>query len=388
MIYLDNAATSFPKPPRVIEEQTRCMRRYCGNPGRGSHALSRAAAEKIYECRGEAAELFGLGKPENVMFTMNTTMALNIVIKGMLQVGDHVLLSDMEHNAVYRPIYKMARAGLISYDIFPTHARDPDATPEMICAEIERLIKPRTKLLICAHASNICSATLPLEQIGLLCRAREIFFAVDAAQSAGHIPIDMERMQIDALCVPGHKGLLGPQGCGMLLLAGDRIPDTLMEGGSGVNSLEGSMPEETPERYEAGTLPTPAIAGLCEGIRAVRRIGVEEIHARECELIEQLKAGLLQLPRVRLYAPHHRGSVLLCNVDGLSSDRVGALLDAEGICVRTGYHCSALGHVTLQTPIGGAVRISAGVFNTPAEIQKILAVMEKICEKAEKGRLP
>ena len=382
MIYLDNAATSFPKPRRVIEEQLRCMRAYCGNPGRGSHALSRAAAEKIYECRTEAAELFGLENPESVMFTMNATMAINTVIKGVLQMGDHVLLSDMEHNAVYRPIYKMARAGLISYDIFPTYANDPSRTASDICAAIEGLIKPRTRMLICAHASNICSASLPIAEIGALCRRHGIFFALDAAQSAGHMPINMERMQIDALCAPGHKGLLGPQGSGLLLLSEAAILDTLMEGGSGVNSLEGSMPDESPERYEAGTLPTPAIAGLCEGIRAVKRIGVENVHEYTCALTASLRERLLQMERVRVYAPHHEGAVLLFHIDGISADRLGEMLDRQGICVRAGYHCSALAHATLQTPNGGAVRISTGFFNTPAEIQRVADVISTICNNA------
>ena len=335
MIYLDNAATSFPKPRRVTEEQARCMRQYCGNPGRGSHVLSRAAAEKIYECRCEAAELFGLGMPENVMFTMNATMAINQVIKGCLRMGDHVLLSDMEHNAVYRPIYKMAREGLISYDVFPTYATDPDRTAQKICEGIEKLIKPRTRMLICAHASNICSAALPLAEIGALCRRRGILFAVDAAQSAGHMPIDMQQMQIDALCTPGHKGLMGPQGSGLLLLGEETMLDTLIEGGSGVNSLEGSMPDESPERYEAGTLPTPAIAGLCEGIRSVRRIGVENIHDYTCGLTAFLRAQLSEIPRVKLYAPHHEGAVLLFNVEGITADRLGEASHGFGSRLRS-----------------------------------------------------
>ena len=378
-MYFDNAATSFPKPRRVIDEQARCLRTYCGNPGRGSHALSRAAAEKLYECRSEAAELFALDNPENVIFTMNATMAINTVIKGVLQMGDHVLFSDMEHNAVYRPIYKMARAGLISYDVFPTYATAPTRTAKEICEGIERLIKPRTKMLICAHASNICSATLPIAEIGAICHRHGIFFAVDAAQSAGHIPIHMQEMQIDALCAPGHKGLMGPQGSGLLLLGDGQRIDTLMEGGSGVNSLEGSMPEESPERYEAGTLPTPAIVGLCEGIRALKRIGVEHIHEHTAELIAALRERLSKIERVRLYAPYHKGAVLLFNIDGIPADRVGEMLDRQGICVRAGYHCAALAHASLQTPIGGAVRVSVGCFNAPAEIEKLADAIEALC---------
>ncbi|MBQ7335146.1 MAG: aminotransferase class V-fold PLP-dependent enzyme, partial [Clostridia bacterium] len=246
MIYLDNAATSFPKPWRVTEEQARCMKFYCGNPGRGSHTLAMRAAEKIYECREEAATLFGSPHPENLIFTMNTTLALNTAIKGLLHDGDHVLISDMEHNAVFRPIYKLARERRITYDIFPTYPTAPTRSATQICEGISKRIRPNTRMLICAHASNICSAVLPLEEIGALCRRKKILFVVDAAQSAGHLSIDMERMQIDALCVPGHKGLLGPQGTGILLLGNGIVADTLAEGGSGFNSLDGNMPEEAP----------------------------------------------------------------------------------------------------------------------------------------------
>ncbi len=379
MIYLDHAATSFPKPRHVTDEQARCMRSYCGNAGRGSHTLALLAAEKIYECRTLAAELFSAPSPENVIFTLNTTTAINTVVKGILRTGDHVLLSDMEHNSVLRPILGLARRGLISYDVFRTYPTQNNRTPTELCREIEALIKPRTKLLICAHASNICSATLPIEAIGELCRRRHILFAVDAAQSAGHLPIDMERMGIDALCLPGHKGLLGPQGTGMLLLGEGVRLDTLVEGGSGVHSLDPEMPEESPERYEAGTLPTPAIAGLLEGMREVKRIGVEEIGRHESLWTQALAERLAQIPRVKLYAPHHSGSVLLFNLDGIPADRVGQELNARGICVRTGYHCAPLAHATLGTGEGGAVRVSAGYSTTRAHADALLRAIEEIC---------
>lgn len=368
MIYLDNAATSFPKPRRVVEEQMRCMQIYGGNPGRGSHALALAAAEKIYECREELASLFGCSNPENVIFTMNTTMALNTAIKGLLRRGDHVLISDMEHNAVFRPIYKLARDGIITYDVFETFPTNPNRTTEMIIASILEQIRPTTRMLICAHASNICSATLPLKKIGAFCRKKGILFVVDAAQSAGHLPIDMKEMQISALCAPGHKGLWGPQGCGFLIFGDGVVADTLMEGGSGYNSLEGNMPEDAPERYEAGTLPTPAIAGLLEGVREIQKIGLEEIHSHESMLTKMLCERLGEWPQITLYAPHHKGSVLLFSITNLSADRVGAFLNERGFCVRTGFHCAALAHATLGTPPSGAIRVSPSFFNTAPQI--------------------
>ena len=378
MIYLDNAATSFPKPRRVAEEQLHCMQFYGGNPGRGSHALALAAAQKIYECREELSSFVGADNPENVIFTMNATMALNTAIKGLLRRGDHVLISDMEHNAVFRPIYKLARDGVITYDVFKTFTTNPARTNGMISASILEKIRPNTRMLICAHASNICSATLPLKEIGALCKKKGILFVVDAAQSAGHLPINMREMQIDALCVPGHKGLWGPQGCGALILGKGIVADTLMEGGSGYNSLEGNMPEEAPERYEAGTLPTPAIAGLTEGIREIKRLGIDHIHSVECTLTNRLRERLMLMPKVALYAPHHTGSVLLFSLQDISADRVGAFLNERGFCVRTGFHCAALAHATLGTPASGAVRVSPSLFNTPAQIDAFCDTLKEL----------
>ena len=379
MIYFDNAATTFPKPASVYAEVERCIRSYCGNPGRGSHALSRAAAEKIYECREEAASFFGLDAPENVVFTVNTTSALNMAIKGLLHRGDHVLISDIEHNSVLRPVARLAREGQITYDIFPTFSGDvalPKA--ESICREISRRIRPETRAVICAHASNICSASLPLTEIGTLCRARGLLLIVDGAQSAGILPINMEQMHIDMLCVPGHKGLYGIQGCGMLLIAQGITLDTLTEGGNGVHSLDTAMPDIAPERYESGTLPTPAIAGLCSGIRFVRRVGQDAIRAHEERLYRRMRELLTNTQGVKVYAPQFVGSTLLFSVDGMPSDAVGRALDARGFCVRCGFHCSALGHQTLGTPRDGAVRISFGYFNRPVETELFYHALREV----------
>ena len=343
MIYLDHAATSFPKPPEVIAEQARCMQSYCGNPGRGAHALAMAAASKLYECRRLAAELFGAASPESVVFTSGATMSLNLAIKGLLRAGDHVLISDLEHNAVLRPIARLAREGKVTYDVFPSFVHQMRPT-EAILERIRARIRPNTRMVVCTHASNICSMEMPIAQIGALCAERGIFFVVDAAQSAGRIPIDVQKMKIDALCVPGHKGLLGPQGCGLLILGSDCLIDPLLEGGSGVHSLESEMPSELPERLEAGTPPTPAIAGLCEGILAVQSQGIAEIAKRERDLISSLKERLMRSNRITVYAPHLEGSILLCNLRGIPCTALGAYLDREGICTRAGFHCTALGH--------------------------------------------
>lgn len=377
-VYLDNAATTFPKPSSVLYEVSDCIRRYCGNPGRGSHPLAMASAERIFECRSAVAEFLGLDTPETVVFTMNTTYAINLFLKGILRQGDHVLISDIEHNSVFRPIWKLAREGVIEYDLFPSMCGQENASPTRICAGIAKRIKPNTRLVLCVHASNLCSYSLPIAAIGSFCHRHGILFAVDAAQSAGHLPIHIKNMNIDALAAPGHKGLYGIQGAGILALSDSLFLSTLIEGGNGLLSLEGNMPEQPPERYESGTLPTPAIAGLLRGIEAVSRIGLHEIASHECNLFSRASERLSALPKITIHAPDYRGSVLLFSVDGIPSERLAGELGRRGICVRGGYHCSALGHATLKTPPDGAVRASFGMFNTTADVDRFASVLSDI----------
>lgn len=377
-VYLDHAATSYPKPPGVISAVTDCMKHSGGNPGRGSHRLSMAAAREIYACREAAAELFG-SSPERVIFTLNTTHALNLAIKGIMGRGGHAVCSDMEHNSVYRPLYRLASDGVIDFDVFDTFPAAPARTADQLLSSLLSKLRPDTRMVVCSHASNVCSATLPIERIGALCRRMGILFVVDAAQSAGNLPIDVERMGIDILCLPGHKGLMGPQGTGMMIL-GERVAseavDTLMEGGNGMDSLRGEMGEDTPERYEPGTLQTPSIAGLRAGMEFLRSVGIETIGAHERRLCGALRDRLMQIPKVRVYAPFHEGAVVLFSVEGYSSEEVGQRLDAEGICVRPGFHCSALGHKTLGTPPGGAVRASFGWTSRERDGEALLRVVK------------
>lgn len=371
MIYLDNAATTFPKPLPVIEEVRRCMLTYAGNPGRGAHMLSLMAAERVYECRELLARLFGAVDVDRVFFTPNTTYGINAVIKGILKRGDHVIISDMEHNAVFRPIYKLAALGEIEYDVFDTYTCQHGQTPEGICRSILELIKPNTKMVFCVHGSNICSELLPISEIGKLCKRLGIFFAVDGAQSAGHVPIDIEKMNIDALCLPGHKGLYGPQGIGAVILGRDIVLDTLTEGGNGMDSLSGDMSMQAPERYEAGTLPVPAIAGLYAALKWLESYGIERMGAEEKRLGMHLTDMLGSIRGVSVYAPQYEGGTVLFNVDGASSEACASYLNSKGICTRGGYHCAALAHGTLGTPEGGAVRASIGVFNKEADISAL-----------------
>lgn len=378
IIYLDNAATTFPKPRAVVDEVLRSTVKYGGNAGRGSHALALEAAEKVFECRELLAEFFGADGAESVFFTMNTTYALNWVIKGILRKGDHVIISDMEHNAVWRPIKKLADEGFIEYDIFRSMTCDERRSPIRICANIAKLLRKNTKLVISTHVSNLCSVKMPVGEIGRFCRRHGLYFVVDGAQSAGHERISMKEMCIDALCVPGHKGLYGIQGSGAVIFGEAMRLETLVEGGNGVNSLESVMPDFSPERYESGTLPLPAIAGLCEGVKWISKVGRERISEHERALFDYAKSRLERLERVKLYGGEYCGATLLFGIDGYTSEKVARKLGEQGICTRGGYHCSALGHNTLGTVDNGAVRISFGAFNRLSHVDALEDAIKRI----------
>ena len=378
LIYLDNAATSFPKSLGVIEEMKRFML-YCGgNAGRGSHVLALEAAKTAYDCRNRLSEMFDAEGPERICFTLNTTYALNFAIKGLLKEGDHVLISDLEHNAVLRPIYKLSQQGKISYDVFPSMAGDTRRSAARICAGIMKLLRKETRMLICTGASNVCSVEMPLSEIGALCKKRGILFVVDGAQCAGHRQISMKKMCIDVLCLPAHKGLMGPQGCGIVIFGNDDTCDTLVEGGNGVASLDLDMGEFLPERHEAGTLPLPAIAGLGESLREIQNLGIEEISGHERMLFYRAREQLLNTNGVTVYCPESSGAVLLFNVAGHGSEEVAKALSDAGICVRGGYHCTMLGHKTLGTLEGGAVRASFGAFNTLSDVDMLCSTVRQL----------
>lgn len=380
MIYLDNAATTFPKPPSVTRAVTRVLRESCGNPGRGSHRLSREGAEILYRCREEAAELIGLSDPTRVIFTQNTTGALNLAIMGFLCEGDHVLISDLEHNSVWRPIVALEKTRGVTYDVFSSAAL---RSPRDIEIELSSHLNEKTRAIICTHASNICSLTLPLPEIGSFCRRHGLLFIVDAAQSAGHLPIDMEAMGISALCAPGHKGLYGPPGSGFLALSSalreDELPTPLLYGGSGYASLLPDMPPLPPERYEAGTVALPAIAGLSAGIRFVKTTGIRTIAEQESALCRLSRELLSEMRGVTVYAKEHLGSVLSFSVQDRRAEEIAEALDGKGICVRAGFHCAALAHKTLRTPEeSGTVRLGFGFFNTDREVHQLAFELSRL----------
>ncbi len=374
MIYLDNAATTFPKPDSVYRAAELCAREYCGNPGRGSHRLSREAAMAVYSCREAVAELFG-GLPENVVFTLNATYALNLAIGALARPGSRVLISGIEHNAVLRPVAALKNC---RYDVFDALGGD-----EAVLRSLESKLTAGTSLVVCNHVSNLCGLTMPVARIGTMCKRRGIRFIIDASQSAGRVPLSLRDTHADAICAPGHKGLYGLQGSGFVLFAdryrekGGELP-LFVSGGNGVNSLETVMPDFLPERFEAGTLPTPALASLEAGIREVRRMGVKTVGAHEEELGRRLREGLSSIRGVTLYGGEAEGGTVLFNVGNVPSEAAGEALDREGICVRSGFHCCPLGHRTLGTPSHGAVRASVSVFTAPREIDGFLTAVSRL----------
>ena len=279
-----------------------------------------------------------------------------------------------------RPIERLAHEGFITYDVFSTVVGGTPLSDESILKSVKRLTVPsKTKMLICSHVPNICSAVRPIAKIGEFCRSNGILFVLDAAQSAGHVPIDMKKDLVDVLCAPGHKGLFGIQGCGIAVLGEKAVTRSIIEGGNGVDSLDWRMPSELPERLEAGTLPTPCIASLSEGIGFLSEFAPEEILFHERRLFARARDMLLSAPSMgaRVYMPESEGSVLLFNIRDLPSEAVARHLSKRGICVRGGYHCSALGHKALGTLRGGAVRVSFSLFNRDRDVELLWSALKE-----------
>ena len=368
MIYLDSAATSFLKPPAVRQAMLGAMQ-HMTSPGRGGHRLAMAAAETVYRCRGEAAALFHTEDPSRVVFTMNATHALNIAIRSLVKPGDAVVISGWEHNAVTRPLHALgARVRIARGRMF-----DPDSVVEAF-----RKALPGAKAAVCTHVSNVFGFVLPMEEIAALCRETGVPLIVDAAQSAGVLDVDMAKLGAAFIAMPGHKGLLGPQGTGLLLCGKDGT--TLLYGGTGSNSREQTMPETLPDRHEAGTHNVPGIAGLAAGLEFVtpRRARIE---ALEQERLRQLIAGLRRIDDLELfYDPEARSQ---CGVLSLRSrcmdcETLSSRLADRGVAVRGGLHCAPTAHESGGTLETGTVRLSLSPFLAPREIDGAIAVIRDI----------
>lgn len=379
MIYLDNAATTYPKPPSVINAVDHALRKYGANPGRSGHSMSIATAEEVYRCRSAAADFFHAPGAECVAFTLNCTNAINYVLKGLLKPGDHVVISCLEHNAVTRPLYALSKRGITftKAEVFPGKN---DSTVQAF----RSAINANTKLVICTHASNVWGIRLPVERIAALAHEYGIQIAVDCAQSAGVIPIDMADSGIDYLCVAGHKGLYGPMGTGMLITPNGGKLDTIIEGGTGTQSAVSKQPLSMPDRMESGTQNVPGIAGLRAGIGFVKSIGIEKINRHEIEIIQYLYEGMSKIKYVRLYTKKPESDyyvpVLSFNVGGIPSETIGKKLAEKGIAVRAGLHCAPDAHKFMGTLDMGAVRVAPSAFTSLAEAKQFLFSLSRIAK--------
>ena len=375
MIYFDNAATGAIKPASVIRAVQTALENYSANPGRSGHTLSVKTAEKIFNCREKIANFFGSPHPENVVFTLNCTHAINCVIKGILKQGDHVVVSDLEHNAVIRPLESLKRKGIITYDTAKVSFDDNDITLH----NFRKCINSKTALVICTHASNVTGRILPIDKIGSLCREKNIPFAVDAAQSAGVLKINMEKQKIDYLCVAPHKGLFAPCGIGVLI-AEKPIYDVLIEGGTGSVSVSPVQPPFMPDRLESGTVNVPGIFGLSAGMDFIKNKGIDEIYKYEFSLLEKLYYNLENIKAIKLYTPFPKIGeyvpVIPFNFSGVKSDVTASALNDFGIAVRAGFHCAPLAHRKLNTMESGAVRVSLGAFNNNKNIDYLVNVLK------------
>ncbi|HSW59123.1 MAG TPA: aminotransferase class V-fold PLP-dependent enzyme [Dehalococcoidales bacterium] len=378
MIYLDNAATSWPKPPEVLDSIKEAMDLAGGNPGRSGHRLSIEAARRIYSCRERLAEFFNLTDVLRVIFTPNATYAINLVLKGLLKPGDSVVTSGMEHNAVMRPLRFLEGQGIR----IKTAAGGADGTAGE--DEIEDQFDSTTRLLVCTHASNVTGIVQPVEKLTALAHRRGVKVLVDAAQSAGILPIDIRRSGIDFLAFSGHKELLGPTGCGGLLIHpdidGSQITP-LVQGGTGSRSDLEYQPEDWPDKFEAGTANLIGIAGLEAGLKYIQARGIEELREQSIKLRKQLLEGLSVIPGVKIYGPSDPEAavaIVSFTIKNKNVSDTGLFLDEEfGILTRVGLHCAPVAHRAMGTFPEGTVRLSPGLFTTEDEIRKTLLAVRK-----------
>ena len=357
MIYLDNAATTFPKPKNVLKETFKCIKEYCGNPGRSSHILSIKTSEKVYEARENVASFLNFDRPENVVFCQNATLALNIAIKSIIQPNSHVLISDLEHNSVLRPLHAISKKYSVNYSIFNSSGILED--------NIKRLLKNNTKYIVSTLASNVIGREIDLSELSKIAKKYNLILITDASQLLGHKKVDLSETQCDALCSAGHKALFGIQGVGFVVFNKKTATETFVEGGSGNDSFNLEMPTDLPERYEAGTLSSPSIISLSAGIDFINNIGITAINEKIKFLETKYSDILLSFKKIKLY--EHNNGVISFNFLGIPPNIVSEELNKYGICTRSGYHCSPLAHKTIGTIETGTVRIGLSFLNTAQE---------------------
>src|SRR3972149_1654716 len=373
-IYLDNAATSYPKPEPVYQRIDHILRHIGGNPGRSGHRMAMDASRVIFEARESAARLFNIKDASRVAFTKNATEAINIAFKGILKPGDHVVTTTIEHNAVVKPLKRMQGQGVKVTRV----AADKDGRVSPV--EIENAITKHTKLVTVVHASNVFGAVLPVAEIGKICRKKNILFMIDAAQTAGAMPIDVEALNVDILAATGHKSLFGSQGTGLGYVKEGIEPLPLVDGGT----AEDNDMLEMPDRIESGTMKPPGIGGLGTGKKILLKERVEKIRQYEEELIRQILEGLSDIKGIEIIGPSdekNRTHLVSFNIEGKDPSDIGYRLDNEfGIMTRCGLHCAPYAHKTAGTYPHGAVRVSPGYFNTQKEIEEFLKAIREIAK--------
>ena len=372
MIYFDSAATTFQKP-RAVAAAMQDALATMSSPGRGGYPAAMRAADAAFDCRSELAELYHLENPEQVVFTLNATHALNIAIKSLVPPGGRVVISGYEHNAVTRPL------AALKADVQVAAA--PLFQREAVTAAFDRLITPGTAAVVCSHVSNVFGFVQPVEEVAALCRERGVPCVIDASQSAGLLTLDMAALGADFIAMPGHKGLYGPQGTGVLLCGNGKTPATLLEGGTGSLSIQQEMPDFLPDRLEAGTHNMPGIAGLLAGVRYVRARGPEAICAEERRLTQLAAEGLRAIPGVRVYAQpdlSNQAGVLSFTAEGRDVEDIGSALAERGIAVRAGIHCAPGAHRSAGTIGTGTVRLSFSDFNTREEVYQFLTAAREL----------
>lgn len=368
MIYLDNAATSYPKPPCVLREVNNCIRKYCGNPGRGSHKLALAAADKIYDTRLMISEFLSYEKCENIVFTPNVTYALNLIIKGLIRDKCHCIISDLEHNSVIRPLYKSLEKYGGEVSVFDTDIPLEEA--------ISPLIRSDTKILISTLCSNVTGKTIDFTELSRISQKYKLKLIIDASQYLGHIRLELNDLYFTALCSAGHKSLFGIQGSAFAVINECDLLDTLTEGGSGVETFSREMPSLLPERYEAGTLSTPAIVSLYAGISYLNEIGLTSVEKKLRCLTTMLREELSKNDLVTLYGAEN--GIISFNISKCNSGYVADALDKMGFATRSGFHCAPIIHEKLGTTEQGAVRVSLSYFNTEREIYELCNAIRRI----------
>lgn len=377
MIYLDNAATTWPKPRGAAAAVADVLANRGANPGRGNYKMARLSSDTVYQCRCHAAEFFGARSPEYVIFTPSCTCSINYVLKGVLTAGDHVIISDMEHNAVTRPVMQLARRG-VQFSVAKVHEGDAEAT----VAEFRRKLRPNTKLIFCTHASNVFGIKLPIEEIGLLAARNGILFGVDCAQSAGTAEVDLRRLHADYLCMPAHKGLYGMMGLGLLIVNNSLPLATVIEGGTGSLSGLNTQPDFLPDRMESGTLNVPAIAALDVGLHFIESVKRESIESHEMKLIGMAYDKIHAMPQCELYTsrpePETHVPLLSFNFKDIPSDEVAEKLGAMDIAVRAGLHCAGEAHRAMGTQKLGTVRICPSAFTSVDEMNGFLSALDRI----------